>query len=212
PDALPIYVGLIVPFAQPHGLEVVHALAGADPAKDMGFLVHPLFWNENGDRLPNHLFFRKPENLLGTLVPACDNAIEVFADDGIIRRLNDARKEGLPAILLILIGHINQVGATARDAVSMVYPHRIDQHPFTASIRSLDNQLGLMGRVFVGHGDEKRMLVFPQNFTVKMISSPRAAPRINTNHGLAAPKLRRRTIVGRNESGLVTGIYRNRRL
>src|SRR6202011_1254285 len=50
--------------------------------------------NQEKDRLAHDLFRRVPEELCGGVIPACDAAVEIFADDGVVGGLDDGRKLG----------------------------------------------------------------------------------------------------------------------
>ena len=76
-------------FAATHGLKVLDPLAQADAPENVWFLVVTIWWDDREDGRANHLFGRVAKESLCTLVPAGDNAIEVFADDGVVRALDD---------------------------------------------------------------------------------------------------------------------------
>jgi len=52
--------------------------------QDMRFLVKTVRGEELGDRLADHFVGGVTEHALRRLVPAHDNAIKVFADDGVV--------------------------------------------------------------------------------------------------------------------------------
>jgi len=63
--------------------------APLDPAKNLGLLFGVVRWDEDGDGLANRLTSGVPEEALGALVPAPDEAVEILTDDRVIRRLDD---------------------------------------------------------------------------------------------------------------------------
>ena len=62
----------------PDRLVVIDAFAPPDSAKDEGFFVMPIHWDEKGDRLPHRFFRGVAEEKLGAAVPARDDPIQVF--------------------------------------------------------------------------------------------------------------------------------------
>jgi hypothetical protein len=69
----------------------------ADPAQDEIFFGQPLLWNDDGDRPADDLLRRVPEQSLGSLVPGLHDAVEVLADDRIVRILDDGGEaQGVP--------------------------------------------------------------------------------------------------------------------
>ena len=63
-----------------------------DAFKDGRLFILPVRGDQNGDRFPKYLFGRVSEKALRTLVPASDDAVKVFAEDCVVRPLNDGRK------------------------------------------------------------------------------------------------------------------------
>jgi hypothetical protein len=65
-----------------HGLVVLNALAAPDAFDNGVFFAMEFGWNQRLDRPAHDLFGEITENPLCALVPACDDAVEVFADNG----------------------------------------------------------------------------------------------------------------------------------
>ena len=77
--------------ADADGIVVVDALAGAEPAQqDLLFFGVQLGRNDDADRLPDHLSRGVAEHPLGRPIPGGDRRREVFADDGVVGRRDDA--------------------------------------------------------------------------------------------------------------------------
>ncbi len=66
-----------------------HALAAPDPLQDVLFLVQPAGRDDARDRLAYYFRFREPKQILGRLVPGGDGAVQVFSNDGVVRRLRN---------------------------------------------------------------------------------------------------------------------------
>src|SRR6202035_378104 len=75
--------------ALPDGFIMVDPLAAAKTREDTRLLVAPVGRDQHGDRLPHRFFSVIAEQPLSAGIPGLDNAIEVFADDGVIRRFYD---------------------------------------------------------------------------------------------------------------------------
>src|SRR6266849_7230238 len=76
-------------FPLPRGFIMVDALATANASEDYGFLIEPLRWNEDRNRLADHFFGRVAEQSPRAVVPARDDAVEGLCQDGILGGLDD---------------------------------------------------------------------------------------------------------------------------
>src|SRR5918994_3790649 len=86
-DALPI-------LAEPLYFGQLNRLASGHPPEYFPFHTVKLRWDEPVDGATHHLIGGIAEDLLGTLVPARDSAVELFPNDGICRRGDDGRQPG----------------------------------------------------------------------------------------------------------------------
>src|SRR3546814_3876096 len=68
---------------------VVDGLAAADAGEDYVFFVVAVGGNQDRHRLPDLFLGGIAEEPLRAAVPACGDAVEVLADDGVVRRLDD---------------------------------------------------------------------------------------------------------------------------
>src|SRR5580658_9621451 len=75
--------------ALPDRLEMVYTLSSSDTRQNGTLFILPLFWNDNCDRLTNGLVGRVAKDAFRAPVPACDNAIEVFANNSVVAGLDD---------------------------------------------------------------------------------------------------------------------------
>src|ERR1700761_8267863 len=78
----------------PDRLEAVDPLAATNPAQNVGFLMLQLGRDELGNGLTHHLSGAVAEQALRALIPGGDDAIEIFADDAVLRGLNNSRQAG----------------------------------------------------------------------------------------------------------------------
>ena len=65
------------------------ALSALDACKYAELFVLALRRGEIGNRLADYVFGLVSEKLLRPVVSSCDDAVQVFADDGIVRKLDD---------------------------------------------------------------------------------------------------------------------------
>jgi hypothetical protein len=78
--------------ALPDGLEMIETLPASDSRQYHAFLILPVLWNDNRNRLANGLFGSVAKNPLGTPVPASNDAVEIFTYDGVITGVDDRRQ------------------------------------------------------------------------------------------------------------------------
>ncbi len=85
----------------PHadGLEMVDAFTGADARDDLDLFRAPVLRNEHRDRLAQRFGFGVAEQSLGAGIPTGNDAVQVFTDDGVIRRINDRTQQQGRAVL-----------------------------------------------------------------------------------------------------------------
>src|SRR5690606_8132804 len=75
------------------GLVVSDPLATAEPRQDRGNVVFLFRRDENRNGLADRLLGRVPVHPLRTSIPAGDDPVQVLAQDGVVRRLDDRRQE-----------------------------------------------------------------------------------------------------------------------
>ena len=70
-------------------------LPAVESREDVRFFLESVRREQLDDGMANHLLRRVPEGPLRSLVPALDDTVEVFADDGVLRGIDDRRIEEL---------------------------------------------------------------------------------------------------------------------
>ena len=68
------------------------------------FFALPVWWDHNCNRLTNHLFGSVAENTLSTAIPACNNAVEVFAHDRVVIELDDRCQPAQSLVAFLKLG------------------------------------------------------------------------------------------------------------
>jgi len=68
---------------------MVDTFPSSNARQDLGLFVVPIVWNNNCDGLADRLVGRVTKDAFGPLVPACDYAIEILADNCVVASLDD---------------------------------------------------------------------------------------------------------------------------
>ena len=64
---------------------MINALPTAHAFDDFWFFINAICRDQDRDRLADDLFGPIAEQPLGTAIPACDDAVEVLADNRVVR-------------------------------------------------------------------------------------------------------------------------------
>ena len=97
-------------FAYARRVEMFDALAAADAGENLGLLLRSIWRYERQDRLADHLRCRVAEQLLGAVIPGGDDAIESFADNGIVGGFNHRREPAPQFFGSLALGDIGADG------------------------------------------------------------------------------------------------------
>src|SRR5581483_3136605 len=81
-------------------------LPAADPGQDLLLLALAVCRNQHADRLADGLACRIAEKAAGAGIPAGDDAQEVLADDGVLRRFDDRGEVRIGIVLPALAGKL----------------------------------------------------------------------------------------------------------
>src|SRR6267143_490721 len=88
---------------------MVNFAAGANALENRTFLVEPIRWYQHCNRL-TYCFLRCiAKQTFGSLVPTSDDTIQVFADDCVVGRFNDCRKQLAGDLCFLPLGDIAQI-------------------------------------------------------------------------------------------------------
>src|SRR5262249_46393947 len=87
------YVHESAVLALANGLIMVDVRAAQASIENAGFFVVAIRWDESGDRSAQHLPGRITEDPFSASIPARDNAVQVLADDRIVRSGNNSRQQ-----------------------------------------------------------------------------------------------------------------------
>jgi hypothetical protein len=83
-----------------------HPFTATDAVQNAWLLINAFRWHQNAYRLADHFFRPVAKNPFGAAVPSDNNAVQVLADDPVIRRFNDGRGAKL---LRRLLGNVRSI-------------------------------------------------------------------------------------------------------
>ena len=107
-------------------------------------------WNEDCDRLTDHVICSVAEQALRSLVPAFNNAVEVFADDGVIRSFDDRDELPIDFLRPLAGGDIVEAVDRSRYVSSLIYLRsNIDYDNNPRPIGPLDKHFRVMHPVYL---------------------------------------------------------------
>src|SRR5690242_10860420 len=87
--------------ALPNRLKMVDALTSSDARENFALFALPILRNYNCNGLADRLGGREAKDVLGALVPACNNAIEVLAYNRVITGLDYRGHEAQPLFTFV---------------------------------------------------------------------------------------------------------------
>src|SRR5579859_1407859 len=90
------------------GLEARNPPAPADFLQEAGDLGFALGWGEHAHVPADGFGFTVAVEIFSATVPTGDDAIEVFAEDGIVRRIDDSCQTVLALLRLAAFGNVAQ--------------------------------------------------------------------------------------------------------
>lgn len=88
--------------------EMIDRLAAPDAMENIGFLMQAFGRDDYGNRFANRLLAKITEQALSPLVPGLNNAVEIFADDGVVAGFDNGRKTTRYALRALVIADIDQ--------------------------------------------------------------------------------------------------------
>src|SRR5580693_530373 len=80
---------------------MVYALARSYPSEYFCLLELQVSRNEARDGLPDHFLRRITEHTNGSLIPGFDHPVQIFADNGIVGRIDNARESQAACLVLL---------------------------------------------------------------------------------------------------------------
>src|SRR3569833_3530532 len=92
--------------------------------------------------LTNGFLFSITEHLFSGMVPASNNSLQSFTDDGIVRGIYNSRKHGLLFFTLDGFGNIDKrINSAGKFSALIKRRHRVRLHTPAATVRALNKYL-----------------------------------------------------------------------
>ena len=131
---------------------MVDPFSPSDSLENDGFLVKSLWRNENSHRFAHGFLSRVAKQPFRALVPARNDAIEILADDGVVRRFHNSGKPGLRLFSLFAHGDVNvHSNPFAHQAIGIHDRDGSHRHPAPFPAGVPDAMFSFQGGAF-GHG------------------------------------------------------------
>src|SRR6516165_9216117 len=86
-------------------VEMFISLTASYPRKNLLFLSLALQWNQSRDRRSDHLLSRVTEDALCTLIPTCNDAVEILSNDRIVRVIHNCCQSACDQIEMLTLSH-----------------------------------------------------------------------------------------------------------
>src|SRR5690606_19763875 len=93
-------------FGDALGFKMFDGLTGPHALQNIFLLLVPLFGDDFQDRLPDHFRGRIAKNLFRGVVPAHDDAVQCFADNGVVGTVDDGDQLGIIDFGRLALGDI----------------------------------------------------------------------------------------------------------
>ena len=87
---------------------MVNALAPADASQAVRLLVLPVLGDQHQHRFAHGFLGGIAEQALRALVPALDDAVQILAQNGVIRGFHDGAEMALTALEPLAVGNVDQ--------------------------------------------------------------------------------------------------------
>src|SRR5262249_24997940 len=127
-----------LPSLRRHGLEVLDVLAAPHALHDIFLRFRASRRIQHRDRPANSLLGCVTVEMFRPFIPTCDDAIEVYGDDGVVRRLDDGGQPGNGQFRLSARGHVFDAEEDApRASIPIVQPAGVEQHVSLSDARKL---------------------------------------------------------------------------
>ncbi len=150
-----------------------------DAPEDLGLLIVAVGGDEHHDRSAHRLRRRVPEEPFRALVPTGDDPIQVFADDGVVRRLDDGGEPGARLLRLLAFGDVHQhVDAPDDPALGIAQRRRIGGEPDARAVGPLGDRFRAGDDAALLERDGHRALVVRHRRPIGIVELPGDTPMV----------------------------------
>src|SRR5215510_2714515 len=123
-------------FTQADGFEMFNPGAPPDLLNNLRLFVQPVRRNQNGAGLAYRFLSRVAEHTLRALVPTRDDAVEVFAQDRVVRGIYYGAQQSGHLLLFLPLGDVEEhVNAADDSAFGIAQRRRIRFEPNARAVR-----------------------------------------------------------------------------
>src|SRR5580704_14815951 len=85
---------------------MIHSFALLQAGDNLGLFIETIRWDERRHRFADNLVSGVAEEPLRAFVPACDDAVQIFANDGVVGRIDDGSKKAANALGVVVFGDV----------------------------------------------------------------------------------------------------------
>src|ERR1051325_644962 len=85
-------------FSLPYGFKMFDPFSILQAVQYHSFLIQPILWNDDSNRLSDFLLRRKSEYFFRGWIPAGDHPVQIFTDNGVIGIANDFTQQSLDTL------------------------------------------------------------------------------------------------------------------
>ena len=194
-------------------LVMVDPLTATDAFEDSRFFVVAIDRNEQSHRLADRFLAGIPEETLRAIVPARNDAVDVFRKDGVVGRFDNRGVVLRGFFVSFALGDVNQHVDCAEELSGVVAQRRrVSKKGNARAVGSLGDRLRPFRGATRFQRDGHRTLIVSHRRAVRPIETPRAAPPIFTQFRTASPQGRRGLIVERDAPSGVRRIDGDRQI
>src|SRR5262245_25672583 len=87
---------------------MINLFAAPDGFQSPRLLIRAIRRYQNHDGLADDLFSRIAKQFLRAFVPTYDDAVQILADDGVVRRFDDGRQLAYSVFRLLAFGNVGE--------------------------------------------------------------------------------------------------------
>ena len=169
-------------------------------------------WNQQRDRLADHLLRRITEQPLRARIPARDDAVEVLADDGILGTVDDCCEPLLLLLCLLAFADIDKHVDSAGQLSGRVEQRcRKGNERNTSTVGTFGYSFHATDRLLLLQRHRHRALVVRQRRAIRPVELPGTAELAFAEFRAAAPKCSRSLVVKGDASRRIRHVDRGRK-
>src|SRR6202022_1467308 len=199
-------------FAPTNCFIMVNAFASSDLLKNKRLLVSTILWDQYRHGLPDNFRGLISEEPGCCVVPAADDAVEIFADNCVIRRVDDGRQALRSLLGTLSLCNVHQHVHRSNEHARRVENGRWEGEERNASaIGTFRYRFQAPDRLLFLHRSGHRALIVRHCPSIRPEELPRSAPFAVAEIRPAAPKRSSGLVVVRYAAGGIRRVDRRRK-